>query len=425
MVNIIFLILILTIGFFFPKLALKISSDGNATFALGMLMLTGFLTGNIVKRIKFPAITGHILVGILIGPFVLKIISLKDVQNLQLLNSLALSIIALTAGGEIKISELKKSIKTINSILLFQTIIVISGIIGSLLIINLFYPVIDGANFGTVLAFGILLGIVSTASSPSTTLAVIVESRKKNYYTDLILSIVMIKDVVILLLFALGLSFADTFINNSLFNPSVMFKPLLQILGAILVGLTIGLLIVLYLRFVKKNSIIFILAVSFFSYEIFEPLHLHPLLIMMIAGFIVENFSKRGDVLLENLESISPPVYIIFFTLTGAAININYLKSLWVITLGIVLLRLLYIYLGTMIGGMLIGQDNVVKKKMWMSFISQAGLSLGMAKIIELSFGETGSKISVIIISVIIVNQIIGPLLLKLFLDKNYERKEI
>ena len=292
MVNIIFLILILIIGFFFPKLALKISSDGNATFALGMLMLTGFLTGNIVKRIKFPAITGHILIGILIGPFVLKIISLKDVHNLQLLNSLALSIIALTAGGEIKISELKKSIKTINSILFFQTIIVISGIIGSLLIINLFYPLIDGANFGIVLAFGILLGIVATASSPSTTLAVIVESKKKNYYTDLILSIVMIKDVVILLLFALGLSFADTLINNSSFHPLVMFKPLLQIVGAILAGLIIGLLIVLYLSFVKKNSIIFILTVSFFSYEIFEPLHLHPLLIMMIAGFIVENFSK-------------------------------------------------------------------------------------------------------------------------------------
>jgi Kef-type K+ transport system membrane component KefB len=421
-INILFLAALIAIGLAVKRFFLDGNFEAASTYALGVLMLTGFVAGNIVKTIKLPAVTGYILVGLLVGPYGLELITPDNVLDLQLLNSLALSLIALTAGGEIKLPGLKRNLKTIGSILFFQTLFIAGGIIVLILALKPLLPFFQDPayfpGFSSVIAAGLLVGIICTASSPSTTLAVIVECKKKNRFTELILSIVMLKDIVILFLFVIGLSVARTLVGGSRFNPGNLARILLEISGSLVIGIIIGFIIVLYLKYVKKDSLIFIMAICFFGYEIFEPLHLHPLLIMMIAGFVVENFSSEGEKLIENLEAMSPPVYIIFFTLTGAAINISYIRALWLLTLLIVVFRLLLKYLGTHVGGAVTKEDSQVKKWLWMSFISQAGLSLGMASIIENSFSAFGGKIYTLIVSVIVVNQIIGPLLLKRFLDQ-------
>lgn len=417
-INIFSLLIIFIVAFTLKDINIT-SEFNNATYALGFLMITGYLFGRISKRLKMPSITGNIIAGILIGPYVLKLITLKNVNDLQLLNGLALSIIALTAGGEINYKKLKQNLKSISSILFFQTIIILFGFIVSFLILYKLNIITIFNSTSLILASAILIGIISTASSPSTTLAVIVESKIKNRFTQLLLSIVMLKDIVILFLFVIGLSIAESIISMVKFEPGNIFSVFLEISGSLTAGLVIGTIIVLYLRFINKDNIVFILAMSFFSYEIFEPLHLHPLLIMMIAGFIVENFSKEGGKLIIALESVSPPVYVIFFTLTGASINILYLKELWLITLIVVVLRMIFKFSGTYIGSKIAGEDNLTKRMSWMGYISQAGLSLGMAKIIESTFPNIGTKLSVILISIIIINQIIGPLMLKYLLDKS------
>lgn len=423
MINLIFLVLIIGAGLLIKIYLPSAAFDNAATYALGIIMLSGFVTGNLAKKIKLPSVTGYILIGILVGPFGLELITTKNVGDLQLLNGLALSLIALTAGGEIKFSGLKKNMKAISSVLLFQTLFIVIGITVLVIIlkpmVSFFADPAYFPGFSSVLAAGLLLGIISTASSPSTTLAVIVESKKKNRLTELILSIVMMKDIVILFLFVIGLSISRTLVGGSAFNPGKILEIFLEISGSLAAGIFIGFVIVLYLKYIKKESIVFILALCFFAYEVFEPLHLHPLLIMMIAGFVVENFSSEGEALIENLEAISPPVYIIFFTLTGAAIDLSHLKSLWLLTLIIAVVRGGLKYLGTYTGAAVVKEEPLVKKHMWMAYISQAGLSLGMAKIIENNFSMFGSKLSALIVSVIVVNQILGPLLLKMFLDKS------
>lgn len=421
-INAIFLVSIIVVGILVKSLAAEVPFAQAATYGLGIIMLSGYAAGNLVKKIKFPAVTGYILIGILVGPFGLQLITSWHVEDLQLLNGLALSLIALTAGGEIKISGLKQNLKSISFILIFQSLLMVAGIMLLFVVLQNFLPFFqDPANFpdfNTLLAAGLLVGIISTASSPSTTLAVIVESKCKNRYSELILSVVMLKDIVILFLFVFGLSISRTLVGGAGFEASRLLDILVEISGSLLSGAGIGLIIVLYLRYIKKDTIVFILALSFFSYEIFEPLHLHPLLIMMIAGFVVENFSKEGDKLIQTLESISPPVYILFFTLTGAAINISYLKSLWILTLIIALVRMALKFGGTYLGGTAGCEDKLVKNDLWMAFISQAGLSLGMAKIIENSFQDFGAKLSALIVSIIVINQVVGPLLLKFLLDK-------
>lgn len=417
MINILFLGIIILVGMVLQTL-LPLDIFNNATYALGIILLAGYTAGKVVRKVGLPSITGCILVGILVGPHGLALITVKNVADLQLLNGLALSIIALTAGGEINFSRLKSNLRTIHFVLIMQTVIMILGITLFLLLLQSIIPFMAGLDFRAVVAAGLLIGVISSASSPSTTLAVIVETRIRNRLTDIVLSIVMLKDIVILFLFVIVLNLSRALVGGQTFDRGKILTSFLEIAGSLISGIVIGLIIVIYLKFVKKNTIVFILAISFFGYEIFHPLHLHPLLVMMVAGFVVENYSREGDRLMKHIESLSPPIYVLFFTLTGAAINLVYLKELWFITLLIVLIRMLLKYSGTWLGCTLAGEKKPVNRIMWMSFISQAGLSLGMAKIIEINFRDFGMSLAVLIISVIVINQITGPLLLKLFLDR-------
>ncbi len=418
MANMVTFIVVILVG-----LAIKSYSPvgmfNNAAYALGILLLVGYIAGKLVKKLRFPSITGSILAGILVGPYGLALISLKNTDDLQLLNGLALSIIALTAGGEINFSRLKKNLKAINAILIFQSVIMISGIMIFIVLIKPWIPFLKPLDLNVAIASGLLLGIIATASSPSTTLAVIVESGVRNRLTEITLSIVMLKDIIILFLFCIGLNISMGLVGGSEQGQATIMATFLQISGSLGSGVVIGFIIVLYLKFVNKDTIVFILALSFFTYEILEPLHLHPLLVMMVAGFVVENFSKEGDNLMKHLESLSPPVYVVFFTLTGATINLNYLRELWLLAILISFTRIIFKHLGSWTGAFLAKEPAAVRKRIWMPFISQAGLSLGMAKIIEESFAGLGTNLAVLIISVIVINQIVGPLLLKIFLDQS------
>jgi Kef-type K+ transport system membrane component KefB len=423
MINILGSIIIVAIAVIVKNLIPEGLLDNTTTYALGIVMLTGYMAGKITRKIDIPAITGYILAGILVGPYVLQVITPGNVKDLQMLNGLALSLIALTAGGEIKYRSLKKNIKVISSILISQVIFIVLGMVAVVLFLpNIFSFFADTTvfpNIGTLIAAGLMIGVISTASAPSTTLAVIVESNIKNRYTELILSIVMLKDIIILFLFVVCLSFSHALVGGDGFETSGLLTVFLEIAGSFVCGIVIGAIILLYLKIKKRNDIFFILAICFFSNEIFESLHLHPLLIMMIAGFVVENFSSRGEKLIMALEAISPPVYTLFFCLIGASITLPYLKTFLPLTLVFVLLRIVLTYSGSYVGGTLAGKDNFVKNKSWMAFISQAGVSLGMAKIVEQSLGAFGDKMFTLIVSLIVMNEIIGPLLLKRFVDQS------
>lgn len=429
MINLLVFAGIIAFGFIVKTFSPAGSLENAAAYALGIVLICGYIFGKLAKKIKLPSITGYILAGVLVGPYGLELITPKNVEDLQLLNGLALSLIALNAGGEIKYTSLKKNLKSILSILFFQTVFIIAGIIGMVILIREVFPFFADTtvfrDMDSLLAAGLLMGIIATASAPSTTLAVIVESKVKNRHTDLVLSIVMLKDIIILFLFVIGLSVSRTLTGGTEFEASTLLTVFFEIMGSIVTGIAIGAVIVFYLKIKLRNHIIFLLAISFFSYEIFAPLHLHPLLIMMVAGFVVQNFSSRGEKLIQALESISPPVYTVFFCLIGTVLKLDYLQSFLILALLIALIRVVLKFAGTYVGGTVSQEDAMVKNHGWMAFISQAGVSLGMAKIIEKNLNVFGSKLFSLIVSVIVINEIIGPLLLKFYVDRTDSKARV
>lgn len=394
----------------------------STSIALGFILIFAFLFGKQISRLKLPQITGFILAGIVSGPYVLKFLSATDVRGLQLLDGLALSLIALTAGGEMKISRLRGRLKVISSIVLFQTLIIVGGFVIFGLVARSIFPIFSEMTAPTVFAFSLLLGILATATSPSTTIAIINETRSQGKYSDLILSVAVVKDFFIIILFAFSLSISMSLTSSTHgFDVSFLMNILKEVGLSVGIGLVVGRSIILYLKYIKKELTVFILSIAFFTYQISQSYEYHPLLICLTAGFLVENFSAQGERLILAIEKSSLPVYVVFFAISGASLNLDALKSGWFLALLIVLFRGGFKCFGTYFGAKIARDDERVQKKSWAGFISQAGVALGMAIVIEESFPGWGGEFKTLVLAVIALNQIVGPVLLQRFLIRSGE----
>ena len=395
------------------------NADQSTSLALGFILVFAYLVGINIKRLSLPQITGFIIAGILCGPYVFNFISESDVKDLQLLDGLALSLIALTAGGEMKIDRLRRHLKTITSIVFSQTIMILLGFLFLGFVARYFVPFFGGMNVLQLFAFSLLLGTLMTPTSPATTIAVMTETRSKGKFTDLILGSAVVKDFFVIILFSFSLSFSKSAVAPTHnFDFSFLLHILGEVGGSVLIGILIGGGIILYLKFIKRDVVIFILAVAFFSYQISHNYGYHPLLICLVAGFFAENFSSQGKLLISAIERSSVPIYVVFFAISGASLNLSALRQTWLLALVCVVLRGLLKFSGTFFGARLTGEGKEVQSLCWAGFLSQAGVALGMAIVIQDNFPDWGGEFMALVLAVIAINQIIGPVFLQKLLVK-------
>jgi Kef-type K+ transport system membrane component KefB len=262
------------------------------------------------------------------------------------------------------------------------------------------------------------LGILATATSPATTIAVITETQSKGKYTDLILSSAVVKDFFVIILFAFSLSLSKFMILPSQAFDFAFLIHILKELGiSIGTGIGVGTGIILYLRFIKRDIPIFILGIAFFTFQISLNYGYHPLLICLVAGFCVENFSSQGERLIHAIERISLPIYVVFFAISGASLNVGALRQTWILAIICVVWRMVLKYAGTLLAVITVKEDRKIGQYGWAGFISQAGVTLGMVIIIENTFPGWGEGLKALVLAIIALNQIIGPILLqKLFI---------
>jgi Kef-type K+ transport system membrane component KefB len=396
--------------------------EKGTSIALGFILIFAFLFGKQISRFKFPQITGFILAGILCGPYVFKFLNADQVNELQLLDGLALSLIALTAGGEMEINRLRGQLKSISSLVIFQTVAIILGFLLFGLLGHEFFPFFSSLTIHQALAASLLLGTLATATSPASTIAIITETKSKGKYTDLVLSVAVVKDFVVIVLFAFFLSLAKpVFSPDQSFDVGLLSQIFREVGGSVVLGFVIGGGIILYLKYIQREITIFVLSVAFFTYQISHSYGYHPLLICLVAGFLVENFSPHGDSLIQAIEKVSLPIYVLFFAISGASLNLDALRSSWVLALICVFWRGLLKYFGTYTGAIIVKEERGVKTYSWAGFISQAGVALGLAILVEETFPEWGGVFLSLVLAIIAINQIIGPILLQKLLMKVHE----
>lgn len=365
----------------------------------GLALFLAFASGRLLKGFGLPSITSYLLMGMLLGPYVMNVFTTKMITDLRFIDDVALSIIAMTAGGEINFRESRISLSKVFVFVTGQIAVTFAIVFAVLFLLKDFFP----SGVFSAMAAIVFMSVIANAKSPSTTVAVIIESEAKGKLTDYTLTSAILKDIIIIILFAFVLSLYGS--KESVSVGGVILEETLSMLA----GLVLSLVIILYKKYVKANQGVFILLFTIVMTWLAKGMHLNPLLVFLFAGIGVNNFSKYGHSLVQAVEDNSGIIYLIFFFIAGTVVNLPALKVMWAAALGMVLLRTAATFVGCYVGGTIIREDNNIRYYSFLGFIGQAGVSIGFAKIIGANFEGWGPQFQTLVLAVVAINQIIGP----------------
>ena len=416
------LIFLLMSGLQFLQVGVETTLNPLSLATFGFVLLAAYTLGEIAGNFGLPRITGFIVTGVVFGPYVVNLFSLGVVEDLKGINSLAIGLIAVTAGGEMKISSLKSVARNIGYIMLFKGILVISAIMLTVLAIAPMVPFLSASSTALILAVGAIFGILAFGTSPAVTIAVINETSAKGRLTDTTLGTAVAKDIVMVVLLALAIAFAQLYSTaGASFDPGVLATVGAELFFSLLAGAVLGGIIIAYIRYVHAEMWLFIIAFIYTATAIAGILHLEALLMFITAGFVVQNFSEYGEELIHPIEKVALPVYVVFFSIAGAGLDLGALLNVWDIALIMVTVRALAIYLGVRVATSVAKEPEPIRKNAWLSFISQAGVVLGLSIIVENNLPGLGADIKTVVIATIAMNLMIGPVLFKMALSRASE----
>ncbi len=408
--------------------------DPSGMLAFGFVVLASYTIGGLVGQIRLPHITGYLIAGLVFGPslasalrglnlpppFDQGILNDDVIEQLSLLDTLAVALIALTAGGELKLDGLKRGLRAISAILAAQFVSIAALMIGFFWLISgavpfIGLPGIEGLSTMAALAVGGMVASVSLATSPAATIAVIMESKAEGPMTRNVLSVVVLKDVIVVVAFAVAQVIVAQQVGMGALQGGIGEYLLNHILLSIVFGaLVVGGLMALYIRYVNQELLVFVIGVVYLVAFICDQLSWDPVLVFLAAGFGVSNFSRSGHRLIETVERLSLPVYVVFFTLAGAKLHLDQLQQVALFAIALVSVRAFAIYAGTTLGARIGKADDATRAFGWMGFVSQAGVSILLAALIGNSFGELGRSLETLIIGGVAINELVGPVLFKL-----------
>lgn len=407
---------------FFSGLRFSGLNVSNTILVLGLILLLGSASGCLFKKLKLPQVVGYIVVGILTGLSGVRIFGQDVLQSLAPISSLALSLIGFLIGSELKFDVIKKYGRQFLGILIFESIVPFFTV-G--ILVTLVSWLVTG-NFSNSLALGVVLGAISSATAPAATTDVLAENRSKGPLTTILLGIVAMDDAVALFLFAAASSVASGLIGAA----RVSFTGQLLGIGykifvSIGAGIAVGFILNLILSRIKNDdgrSLCFALGSIMAATGGAAFFNLDTILVAMACGCMIVNTSSFSTAqFFKNINKFTPPVYILFFVLVGANLNLRVITPLFaVIAVIYVLARTFGKSIGSSFGAKITGAPATVRKYMRWCLLSQAGVAIGLSISASTVFAgsELGNTVPLVITATTFIVQMIGPVCVKYGITK-------
>ncbi len=412
-------------------------------FTLSVALFAGLLLSRLAKLVNLPAVTAYLIAGVLIGPFLLGRFGVEGLgftdfditsEKFKVISDVALGFIAFSIGNEFRMKDLKQFGKqaTIIGIIqaVFTTIVVDIALIGLHFIMPEKFP-IEAA---------IILGAIASATAPAATLMVVKQYKAHGPVTKTLLPVVALDDAVGLVLFAISFGVAKSIATvGEGINPwqviiSVAVEPILEVVLSLALGALVGLVFTFIERFFHSRSkrlavsvgfVLLTVAISMIKFPIHftDDVSLHvgfsSLLACMMLGTIFCNISEISHELMDRLDRWTAPLFVLFFVISGADLDLGVLKDYNNIIIGVVyiLFRCLGKYVGAFGSAKLTKCQPQVTKYLGITLFPQAGVALGMA-LKSTALGEQGAMVSNIVLFSVLIMELVGPSLTKMSLMK-------
>jgi Kef-type K+ transport system membrane component KefB len=275
-----------------------------------------------------------------------------------------------------------------------------------------------------VVGVALLWGVLAITRSPSALLGVLSQTRAQGPLARFSLGFVMISDVVVVVMLAAAITIARPLVDAAATLSFVAFRDLgHELLGSIAMGTTLGLVLAAYLKLVGRQLLVVLMALGYGATEVLHYVRFEPLLTFIVAGFVVQNLSKQGEKFLHAIEETGGVVYVLFFAGAGAHLNVPLLREFWPIAILLTGARFAVTFVTGKVASAIVKDEPVLRKWGWAPLISQAGVALGIAQIVSRQFPTFGPAFRDVAIACIALNELGGPVLLKLALDRAKESK--
>ena len=410
-------------------------------FILAIALFAGLLLSRLAKVLQLPAVTAYLVAGVLIGPFCLGalgnylnvswlgFISLEKAEEFSIISDVALGFIAFSIGNEFRLADLKKIGKQATIIGILQAVITTLVVDAALIGLHFLIP-------NTLpLPAAIILGAIASATAPAATLMVVKQYKAKGPVTSTLLPVVALDDAVGLVLFAVSFGIAKAIIAGEVSIISILLEPVLEVVLSLALGAIMGIIFTFIERFFHSRSkrlavsVAFVFATVAISMLKFNIGGVHigfsSLLSCMMLGTVFCNICDFSAELMDRLDRWTAPIYILFFVLSGAELNLSVFGDGMVVVIGLVYIvfRCLGKYFGARWSSDLSHAEPNVKKYLGITLFPQAGVALGMAiKVMEQFKTPDTVQVGIICANIVLfsvlIYEIVGPFLTKISLSK-------
>ena len=386
----------------------------NALLALSIAMAVGLLMSRFIRLIHLPNVTAYLIAGLLVGPYVLNVLSPELNSELAIISDVALGFIAYSIGSEFKLTYLKEIGVKPMVITLFE------GCTASLFVF------LTLLVMGQPLPLCLALGAIAAATAPAATLMVVRQYKANGPVTKMLLPVVAMDDALGLMLYAVMMAIARTIERGTALTvTTLLLKPLGEILGSLALGVALGLVLVYVLRFFhsRGNKLALTIMMVFAAVGLSSMWGLSSLLVCMMLGATMVNLCSQSNVMLEQCDRFTPPLFLLFFVLSGANLDLSVLPTVGMVGVAYVLARALGKSLGGTMGAVVEKCDPNIVKYLGLTLIPQAGVAIGMARMSMTALPEYGAVINAVVLSGTLIYELTGPVITKIALTRAGEIK--
>lgn len=372
-------------------------------------MALGLLLTRLAKKVNLPNVTAYLIAGLIVGPYCLNLFSESMLAGISELTSIALGFIAFSIGGEFKWESLKRVGVKALIITIFQAIAALAAVDVVLILCGFDLPL------------SLTLGAIATATAPAATLMVVRQYRAQGTMTNTLLSVVAMDDAIGLAAFAISLAMAQSLTSGA--APTVqnmLISPLLEIGLSLVVGAALGTVLSFLLRFFRSraNRLSLMIAAVFAGVALSDCWGLSALLTCMAIGAAMVNLRADSGALIENTDRWTPPLFMLFFIISGAELDLQVLTTVGLLGVLYLVARSLGKYFGSALGACVVKSEPKIRKYLGLTLLPQAGVAIGMAQVVIAKLPEYGEVIRAVVLCATLVYELVGPVITRVALSR-------
>ena len=392
---------------------------------LSLSLVGGLLLSRVAKMLNLPAVTAYLIAGLLLGPYCLGALNLfqlgfnsaEEVASLDIVSQVALGFIAFTIGNEFRLEQLKSMGRQAITVGILQAVITTALVDAALVALHFIDPALIS------ISSAITLGAIAAATAPAATLMVVRQYKADGPMTKLLLLVVAIDDAVGLMLFSASFGVASALESGAISILTVLVEPVVEIVLSLALGSLAGWVLYRVEKYFHSRSkrlsisigfVLLTVGLSMLEFEVGGiKCGFSLLLVCMMTGTIFCNICDFSEELMARVDGWTAPLFVLFFVLSGAELDLGILSNPLVLLIGVVyiIFRSLGKYFGAYASCAMTGCSEKIKKHLGITLLPQAGVALGMALTAQQL--ADGAVVRNVVLFSVLVYELVGPALTK------------